>query len=122
MLASGEAKSLRAACRLLKIDASDALLWVRSDMTLSLQYTKAREVGYLVLADELEDLATEAKDEAKAAMVLNLPAGPLINAYRLQVDTRKWLLSKVLPKVFADRVTHAGDADAPITIRVVREA
>ena len=33
---------------------------------------------------------------------------------RIRVDTRKWLLSKVLPKVYGDKLTVAGDAKAPI--------
>lgn len=33
---------------------------------------------------------------------------------RIRVDTRKWLLSKVLPKVYGDRLTVAGDSKAPL--------
>jgi hypothetical protein len=33
--------------------------------------------------------------------------GDMIEYRRLQVDTRKWLLSKVLPKVYGDRLTAA---------------
>ena len=33
---------------------------------------------------------------------------------RIRVDSRKWLLSKVLPKVYGDKVTVAGDPNAPI--------
>ena len=30
------------------------------------------------------------------------------------IDTRKWLLSKMLPKVYGDHLTVAGDPDQPI--------
>jgi hypothetical protein len=30
------------------------------------------------------------------------------------VDTRKWLLSKALPKIYGDKVTVAGDRNAPL--------
>jgi hypothetical protein len=33
---------------------------------------------------------------------------------RIRVDTRKWLLSKVLPRIYGDKVTVAGDPNAPI--------
>jgi hypothetical protein len=33
---------------------------------------------------------------------------------RIRVDTRKWLLSKVLPRIYGDKVTVAGDPKAPI--------
>ncbi len=28
---------------------------------------------------------------------------------RLRVDTRKWLLSKALPKIYGDKLTHVGE-------------
>jgi hypothetical protein len=30
------------------------------------------------------------------------------------IDTRKWLLSKMLPKVYGDHLTVAGDSDQPL--------
>jgi hypothetical protein len=33
---------------------------------------------------------------------------------RLQVDTRKWLLSKLAPKKYGDRLEVAGDPTAPL--------
>ena len=33
---------------------------------------------------------------------------------RIRVDTRKWLLSKVLPKIYGDKLTVGGDPKAPI--------
>lgn len=38
----------------------------------------------------------------------------------LQIDARKWLLSKRLPKRYGDRLELAGDKDAPLTITVRR--
>ena len=42
---------------------------------------------------------------------------------RLRVDTRKWLLAKMLPKKYGDRVEqhHTGDADRPVSYSQVRE-
>ena len=37
-------------------------------------------------------------------------------ASRLMIDTRKWLLSKMLPKVYGDHVTVAGDPGQPIHV------
>jgi hypothetical protein len=30
------------------------------------------------------------------------------------IDTRKWLLSKMLPKIYGDHLTVAGDPDQPV--------
>jgi hypothetical protein len=40
---------------------------------------------------------------------------------RLQVDTRKWLLSKVLPKIYGDKIVqeHIGANGGPIALAAV---
>jgi hypothetical protein len=40
---------------------------------------------------------------------------------RVQIDTRKWMLSKMLPKVYGDKVTqeHTGADGGPIAIAAV---
>lgn len=42
--------------------------------------------------------------------------GDHIQRSRLRVDTRKWLLSKVLPKVYGDKstTTHTGPDGGPV--------
>ena len=41
------------------------------------------------------------------------------NSRRLQVDTRKWLMSKLKPKTYGDKLQHTGsDGDGPIQIKV----
>ena len=48
------------------------------------------------------------------------PDNALVQQARLRVDTRKWLLSKMLPKRYVDRVTQEliGDGDRPIVSRI----
>jgi len=40
------------------------------------------------------------------------------NSRRIMVDTRKWLLSKMVPKRFGDKLELAGDAAAPLVINI----
>ena len=35
---------------------------------------------------------------------------------RLRLDTRKWLMSKIAPKRFGDKLIHSGDPDAPLVV------
>jgi hypothetical protein len=44
--------------------------------------------------------------------------GDMVDRARLMVDTRKWLLSKMFPKKYGDRLELAGDAANPISITV----
>jgi len=82
------------------------------------KYTQAREIGYLKLADELLEIADngsndwmERNGEENAGWVAN---GEAIARSRLRVDTRKWLLSKCLPKVYGDKLELGSDPDRPI--------
>jgi len=83
--------------------------WVLDDREgFAAQYTQAREIGYHVMADELLEVADDAQndwmerqdDGDKLTYVLN---GEHVQRSRLRLDTRKWLLSKALPKIYGDK-------------------
>jgi hypothetical protein len=76
------------------------------------QYVRAREVGYLMMADEMIDIADDgtndwmerlSDDKKPLGWVLN---GEHVQRSRVRIETRKWLLSKALPKMFGDRVVN----------------
>src|SRR5690606_8051201 len=71
------------------------------------RYARARELGYEVMADELIEIADGGSDDWQRD--------------RLRVDARKWLLAKALPKRYGDRVTLAGDAEAPLGVVLLPE-
>ena len=119
--------------------SADAVMgWVQKDPEgLGRQYAHARETGYLLLGDKIDQLAAEThtytlvpevdadgvqllddKGEPRARRVL-VPLGPdVIASKRLQIDALKWKLSKMLPKVYGDKVTqeHTGAGGGPIAI------
>lgn len=61
--------------------------------TISDQYARARQAQAMNWAEELLELADAPVEDMVA-----------LGHARLRVDTRKWLLSKVLPKLFGDRL------------------
>lgn len=87
------------------------------------QYTHARRIQAELLADELFSIADDGKndtyedDEGRTRTDHDV-----IARSRLRVDTRKWYLSKVLPKIYGDRTIHAGDPENPIDLVVHRIA
>lgn len=102
---------------------STVRLWAAEDREgFSAQYTRAREVGYLAMADETVEISDDGRndwmerqsEEDKERYVLN---GEHVQRSRLRVDTRKWLLSKALPKMFGDKITQelTGKDGGPIT-------
>ncbi len=44
-----------------------------------------------------------------------------ITALKVRIDTLKWATSKLLPKVYGDKLTLGGDADAPLRFAQARE-
>ena len=95
--------SLRQAVEIHGINPSTFLKWVDGDKELSQQYARAREVQAEYYADEIIRIADSSQDAVKG---------------RLQVDARKWIASKLLPKKFGDRIdmTSNGEKLPPVQI------
>lgn len=71
--------------------------WIEGDPIIAAAYTRARERSADTLAEQCVAIADEVEDAGQfdAARV---------NAARLRVDARKWVASKLKPKVYADRI------------------
>jgi hypothetical protein len=111
-----EGKSAHAACVAVGVPPSTFGRWVDEDAELAEEYARARE-------DLVEFIAAETLALADAP-VGSTDSGSTdtgaVQKQRLQVDTRKWLLSKLAPRKYGDRVQVAGDAESPLTVQVVR--
>ena len=114
-LADGE--SLRAICRDADMPSEATIrLWALEDTNgFSAQYMRARELGYDRLAEDLLEIADT---PVRGVITTTKPDGTqetkeadMIEHRRLQVDSRKWMLSKMLPKKYGDKLdlNHAGN-------------
>jgi hypothetical protein len=110
--------SLRQACREPGMPNERTVRdWARDEKhPFAPQYARAREIGYHAMADELLEIADDARNDWVGR---ETPDGTIrivdhehINRSRLRVDTRKWLLSKALPKIYGDKIeaTHTLNA------------
>lgn len=109
-LAAGE--SLRAICRSEGMPPESTVrLWAVSDVQgFAAQYTRAREAGYLRMADEITEIADDGTGDTWTDDEGNVRTNnDVVARSRLRVDTRKWLLSKMLPKVYGDKMELTGD-------------
>ena len=88
--------------------------WVATDPQLAVKYTRARETLVERMAQELADIADEPPPLGPDGKVDN----GWVQKHRLQVDTRKWLLSKLAPRKYGERLEVAGDASAPLQAAV----
>lgn len=113
-----DGKSLRAAATEAGTTHSTILAWVKENTAFANQYTHAREVGYKLLADEIIDISDEKEVQVRYdGEDTTLDLSPTAVARnRLRVDTRKWMLSKMLPKIYGDKLdmNHGVQEDNPL--------
>ena len=105
--------SLRQSSENANVKAQTFLSWVDQDKDLSEQYARARSDMIDKIADDImtiadEDLIPTGEGKVDSAMV---------QKQRLRVDTRKWLLSKMAPKKYGDKLELSGDEQAPVSIQ-----
>ena len=100
--------SLRKACT--NADISSHGLWFKAMETvpeLQDQYVRAKEKGLSVLADDLLQVSDD------------MTIDP--NSRRVMVDTRKWLLSKLLWKTYGDKLDLSGTLTSNVTLQVTQQ-
>lgn len=95
-----EGLSLRKACLRIGIDAARFLRAVDADPDLAKQYARARQALLDKMADEIMELA----DAPVPTLDNGATDNGLVRQRQLQVDTRKWFLSKLAPKIYGDRL------------------
>ena len=124
-----EGLSLREVCRQEGMPSESTVRqWALDDYEgFSAQYTRAREIGYHALADELLEIADDGtndwmerngQDGESGDLVLN---GEHVQRSRLRLDTRKWMLSKVLPKIYGDKqhTVLTGKDEGPVQVEEI---
>ncbi len=108
-LAEGE--SLRSICRDdVMPDKATVLRWIARHDLFRDQYVRAKEQGAEALAEEMFEIADDGSndwmeqlDNEGAAVGYKLN-GEHVQRSKLRIDTRKWYLSKILPKKYGDRI------------------
>lgn len=105
-IANGE--SLAAICETEGFpSATSVYRWLETNTAFRERYTDARARQADYYADQIVTLADTADDHNKA---------------RLQIDARKWVSSKLLPKKYGDRTTttHEG-GDKPLQVENISD-
>lgn len=86
---------------------SSVFLWLSKDKGFSDQYARAMESRTEVLAEEILEIADEsAADFTETEDGKTVFNGEAVQRSKLRVDTRKWLMSKMAPKKYGDKITQ----------------
>lgn len=122
-----EGRSLRSICR----DDEDipvesaVYAWLAKHDEFKEKYARAREAQMDVMAEEILEIADDGSNDwmernqgDNTAWVQN---GEAMQRSRLRVDSRKWLMSKLAPKKYGDKLTAevGGHGGGPIETREV---
>jgi hypothetical protein len=104
------------ACEKAGVKNSTFMLWVSQDSALAESYAQARENFVERIAQEVMELSDVDVGET--------PDGrkdwAAVQKHKLQVDTRKWLLSKLAPKKYGEKIEISGDKESPLVHRIER--
>lgn len=114
-LADGE--SLRVICMAEEMpNASTVHAWVLEDKEgFSKKYARARDIQAENMFDEILEISDDGSNDymtiTKGRETYNVEDREVTTRSRLRVDSRKWYLSKVLPKKFGDKLDLTTDGE-----------
>jgi len=112
-----EGHSLLSVCEALGVPHSTARLWEETIPEHAANVARAREQGCHALAEQALAIADTPQmgvvRTTKADGSIEERAEDMTAHRRLQIDTRKWLIARWLPKVYGDKVAVGGADDLP---------
>jgi hypothetical protein len=103
-----EGEDLSEILRDLGVKFGEMCNWMKRHPQFAAQFSTARESQAHLFISQIANIADRATGKGELA--------------RLQIDTRKWLASKLLNKLYGDRIVHAGDGDNPIVTKLVSDS
>jgi hypothetical protein len=98
--------------------------WIDEDETFKAQYARAKEAQADHIFDQIIEIADDDSqdelfiggDDASGASAKRVLNSEFLQRSKLKVDARKWVVSKLLPKKYGDRITqeHTGEGGGPV--------
>lgn len=92
-----------------------------NDKDFSEKYARVAEIRERVIFEEILNIADTQEIgtiETVKEWGVEVKTADMIEHRRLQIDARKWMLGKMAPKKYGEKLELAGDQSAPLTIVV----
>ena len=118
-------KSLRSVCAEIEVKPSTFLRWVSEDEKLAEQYARAMQVRadtHFSEIVEISDTQQIGTVETAKEWGVETKTADMVEHRRLRIDARKWVIARMNPRKYGDKLELAGDKDAPLTIVVKKYA
>lgn len=107
-------------------DAATVMKWRNRHEVFNKQYARAKEQQMELMAEQLLEIADDGLNDTVDRDGRTVVDQEHINRSRLRVDTRKWLMSKLAPKKFGDKIqqelTGPGGSTPVLTIQLAPHA
>lgn len=117
---------------------STVWIWLARNPTFQDLYARAKELQAEVIAEGMLDIADtpqegerrkitqsavkispkEGEPAIQSAPEVEIMTADMIEHRKLRIETRKWLLAKLKPKKYGDKIEHSTDPTAPFTVLV----
>lgn len=112
--------SLRKACEKISKPRKTIEDWIQLDETLSAQYERAREVRADKIFDEILEIADTQQIgtvETSKEWGVEVKSADMVEHRRLRIDARKWMLGKMAPKKYGDKLDVGASGTIAVTIK-----
>lgn len=111
-----EGKSLRTVCKQKDMpDKSTVFDWLAKNKGFADQYAQAKAESADALFEETIDIADDARNVIVGGE--DRADNARVQVERLRVDTRKWMMSKMKPKKYGEKIDHTTNGkDLPTPI------
>lgn len=101
-------KSLRTVCAMKGMpSAATVFSWMRLHEDFLKQYARAKEESADAMYEDIQDISDDGIQTIKSGA--EKKSGALAQMVRLKVDTRKWMMSKMKPKKYGDKLDLTSD-------------
>lgn len=99
--------SLRRVCRMEGMpDRRTVMRWLDEDTVFAAEYARAKQVGIEDFIEETLDLADtpeEGVEVSDGPLGRTVKTGDMLGHRKLQVETRRWLAERMLPKLYGPK-------------------
>lgn len=117
-----EGISLRTVCLAEDMPSKQTVFsWLRTHKEFLDQYAHAKTASAEAMAEEILDIADDGTNDWMTRKFgkeeIEVPNNEVLQRSKLRVDTRKWLMSKMQPKKYGDKLdmtTNGKDIPVPI--------
>lgn len=112
-----EGKSLRSILSSSDMPSSRTFYkWLDEDKEKVKRYARATEIRAEAIFEDMLEIADDGTNDfmtiTKGDLEYNIEDKEVTNRSRLRLDTRKWMLSKMQPKKYGDKLDVTSDGDA----------